>query len=134
MELEDFYEDVDDEISEIQENTSDRPPKPLPLFTEAAERIKAAGYKPGWINKNVDISAPHTLFIRPKNRHGYRSECPHFQGTWLSGGFTSLKCDVCPIPVPGLHRELTCSKDYVQCPFYNGDSIENYDISSELLS
>lgn len=133
MELEDFYEDVSRETSETQQHTSDGLKKPLPIFTEAAERIKAAGYKPGWINKNVDISTPYTFFIEPKNRYKYRSECPHYQGTWLSGGFTSVKCAVCPIPVPGLHRELTCSKDYLRCPFYCGDSIENYDISSELL-
>lgn len=127
---EDFCEetDVNNETSGAQENASDRPKKPLPFFLEAAEHIENAGYKSGWINMNVDVCDPHTHFIKPKNRYGYKSGCPHFQGIWLSGGFSSLKCAVCPTPVPGLHLELTCSKDYAQCPFYNGESIENHDV------
>lgn len=114
--------------SGAQKDTSDVPKKPLPFFPEAAKRIEAAGYGAGWINKNVDISDPVTFFIKPKNRFGYRSDCPHFQGVWLCGGFMSIKCAVCPIPVPGLHLDLTCAKDYEQCPFYNGESIEDYDV------
>jgi len=102
--------------------------KPLPLFTEAAEHIKAAGYKADWINKNVNIEDPCARFIKPKNRFGYKSDCPHFQGIWLNGGFMSLKCAVSPIPIPGLHLDLTCSKEYERCPFYNGESVEDYDI------
>lgn len=120
--------DTDDGPSEVQTGTSGIPKKPLPFFLEAAKRIEGAGYGAGWINKNVDISEPETFFIKPKNRFGYRSGCPHFQGVWLCGGFMSIKCAVCPIPVPGLHLDLTCAKDYEHCPFYNGESIEDYDV------
>lgn len=107
--------------------------KPLPGFSEAAERMIAAGYRAGWINKNVDTMDKYVFFIGQKNNFGYRSDCPHYEGIWLAGSFSSVKCAVCATPVPVLHLELTCGKDYMQCPFYNGESIENYDISEELL-
>lgn len=128
--LDDFLgtADMSGDASEIQADIPDMPQKPLPFFLEAAKHIETSGYKSGWINRNVDVRDPHTHFINPRNRYGYKSECPHFQGIWLSDGFSSLKCAVCPIPIPGLHLDLTCSKDYTHCPFYNGKHIEDYDV------
>lgn len=98
--------------------------KPLPGFEQAKKRIERSGYKSDWINKNIAINEKSVIFIKQKKRLSSISKCPYFEGKW----FSSIKCSKCCVPIPGLHLDLTCSRGYEQCPFYKGESIDDYDI------
>lgn len=63
--LDDFLgtADMSGDASEIQADIPDMPKKPLPFFLEAAKHIETAGYKSGWINRNVDVRETLTRIL-----------------------------------------------------------------------
>ena len=88
----------------------------LPEFQEAKKHIEAAGYKADWITEIVDPNESGAIFIQPGKLH--KCDCEYYDGYWLCGGFSSVKCKARKKLLPGMMYVLICSINYMNCPFY----------------
>lgn len=91
-----------------------------PGFEEARQGLKDRGKPYAWIDMVVDRNAPYSCFIKG-GKPFYKCDCPHFEGYWLSGGLGSVQCSMVDHLIPGLHWDLTCRKDYENCPLRKGE-------------
>lgn len=88
----------------------------LPGFAEVRENLRRKGLPFAWVDKVVTPGEPGAVFIE-KGIPFERSDCPEYEGIWLCGGFSSVKCRAHASLLPGMIWDTTCSKDPERCPF-----------------
>ncbi len=88
----------------------------FPWEESVKERLKKEGYGYEWIKKIVSPDEKGCVFI--KKGRMYYSNCPYFEGVYLNGGFSSVKCKNTDL-LPGLQFDYLCSKNFEECKFFN---------------
>lgn len=88
----------------------------FPWEENVKERLKKKGYGYEWVTEIVTPDEEGCVFI--KKGRLYYSSCPYFEGVYLCGGFSSVKCKKADL-VPGLHFDYMCSKNFEECKFFN---------------
>lgn len=87
----------------------------LPGFKEIKERLRMKGLPFNWVDKVVHPDEPGAVFVE-KGIPFERSNCPNYEGIWLCGGFSSVKCRAHNDLLPGMMWDTTCGKKPEQCP------------------
>lgn len=90
----------------------------LPKYQERKAGLVERGRPWEWILDTVALDDNYAVFLK-LGKPWYRSECPHYEGYWLSGGIGSVQCSVAEGLLPGIHQLLYCGSDCKNCPVYN---------------
>lgn len=48
----------------------------------------------------------------------YKAECQSYEGYYLHGGISAVKCKTCPELLPGIVIDKMCRQDFTACPYY----------------
>lgn len=84
---------------------------------EVIDYLEGIGKPTGWVTRIPDISQASVFFL-PEGKPGYRSECPCYEGYWLSGCESAVKCRNIEELLPGIVWYKTCGKGHENCPLY----------------
>lgn len=79
--------------------------------------LAAKGLPATWPTEVVDPSDFGACYL-PGGKPWYRSECPCYDGYYLSGGIGSVKCNAAGELLPGSVHHYICKKEYEKCPFF----------------
>lgn len=83
----------------------------------AIDYLEGIGKPSDWVTRIPDIYLSHVFFLAD-GKPWYRSQCPCYEGYYLSGIDAAAKCSVAGELLPGIVWDNVCSKGYEKCPFY----------------
>lgn len=82
--------------------------------------LEERGFPSGWVTKVPDIDDNASFLPKGKmkssNAKTYMSDCSHYEGLYLCGGMSAVKCSLVDDVIPGIVKDLYCMKGYEQCP------------------
>ena len=95
----------------------------LNLFGHELQTIKqgieSRGYRSEWVSKVPKVDEYTPFLQKGKSKHGikcYLSDCPHYNGIYLCGGAGALDCNLVSERLPGIIKDLHCTKEHDKCP------------------
>ena len=95
-----------------------QPLKLLPEYEATQRSLIDRGHPAEWVLRIVDPSDPHSTFLK-NGGHWYKSNCPSYEGYWLSGCTGSAQCKTAPGLLPGIHHHCFCASEegISKCPY-----------------
>ena len=94
------------------------------------DHLKSGGHPYEWPLLVADPREKYTIF-HPygKGFSCYRSDCHYYEGYYLGGSRSAVKCSACQDLLPGIVVDTMCHKHFTECPFYKKECTNEHDIS-----
>lgn len=85
--------------------------------------LKKKGLPGTWPIQLPDINEKY-VFWHPKGKpfSCYQSQCPHYEGYYLGGVRSAVKCTACPELLPGIVVDTMCRERFKECPYYREEN------------
>lgn len=88
-------------------------------FDAVKKDLENRGFPSAWVSKVPDIEYNASFLPEGKMKNGpkiYLSDCSYYEGIYLCGGLSAVKCELVSEVIPGIVKDLYCSKEHEQCP------------------
>ena len=83
------------------------------------DNLTGKGLPARWPTQVPDPNAFGVVFLPfGKGFSCYKANCPSYEGYYLHGGISAVRCKTCPELLPGIVVDTKCRKNFTSCPYY----------------